>query len=179
MQRLKAHLNTTLHQKFASRPELATPDAVYVVDCQCEEARTDSGEASTVRLRICRPSDVRPFHLTAALVNFITALGTDRTEVQLMSGEKSYGRKNYTDVSAAKSFKEAFRIQYDTVLCAEGLIERPAANGLAVTMFFVVFVFPVCLSGVFPVFLSGVVCTNVTRIHRCFTCRCRACRMPP
>jgi hypothetical protein len=135
MQRLKAHLKTTLHQKFASRPELATPDAVYVVDCQCEEARTDSGEASTVRLRICRPSDVRPFHLTAALVNFITGLGTDRTEVQLMSGEKSYGRKNYTDVSAAKSFKEAFRIQYDTVLCAEGLIERPAANGLAVTMF--------------------------------------------
>ena len=137
MQRLKAHLNTTLHQKFASRPELATPDAVYVVDCQCEEARTDSGEASTVRLRICRPSDVRPFHLTAALVDFITGLGTDRTEVQLMSGEKSYGRKNYTDVSAAKSFKEAFQIQYDTVLCAEGLIERPAANGLAVTLFFV------------------------------------------
>ena len=88
-----------------------------------------------MRLRICRPSDVRPFHLTAALVNFITGLGTDRTEVQLMSGEKSYGRKNYTDVSAAKSFKEAFQIQYDTVLCAEGLIERPAANGLAVTMF--------------------------------------------
>ena len=141
MQRLKAHLNTTLHQKFASRPELATPDAVYVVDCQCEEARTDSGEASTVRLRICRPSDVRPFHLTAALVNFITGLGTDRTEVQLMSGEKSYGRKNYTDVSAAKSFKEAFQIQYDTVLCAEGLIERPAANGLAVTMFCFVVVF--------------------------------------
>tara|TARA_X000000368_G_scaffold370834_1_gene320263 strand:+ start:828 stop:1337 length:510 start_codon:yes stop_codon:yes gene_type:complete len=169
MQRLKAHLNATLHKKFASRPELATPDAVYVVDCQCEEASMESGEASTVRLCICRPSDVRPFHLTAALVNFITGLGTDRTEVQLMSGEKVYGRKNYTDVSAAKSFKEAFQIQYDTVLCAEGLIERPAVNGLQVSLFFHCVSLPVCM----------VVCTEVTRIHRCFTSRCRTCRMRP
>lgn len=129
MGRLKADLNASLHARFAARPELAAPDAVYVVECRCEPAGDD---ASTLSLRICRPSDVRPYYLTAALTRFLSGLGADGCEVKLLSGEPSYGRLQYTDVTAAVSFKEAFGIRYDTVLHAEDLIPRPDANGTAV-----------------------------------------------
>lgn len=129
MARLKTELNAALHARFAARSDLAAPDAVYVVECRCEPAGDD---ASTLSLRICRPSDVRPYYLTAALTQFLAGLGADECEVKLLSGEPAYGRLQYTDMTAAKSFKEAFGVRYDTVLHAHDLIPRPVANGVAV-----------------------------------------------
>tara|TARA_B100000405_G_scaffold188822_1_gene132321 strand:+ start:5646 stop:6719 length:1074 start_codon:yes stop_codon:yes gene_type:complete len=129
---MRNFVNEFLHAKYHNKPDMLVADSVYVSTISFSAKGENACEAE---FRLCRSSDVKPWLLNAAIIEFFSSrMNIADAGLKLLSGEVRYGHAKFTDESAANSFKHAMNVQYSSKFeldqCAGGFFELEPNNGI-------------------------------------------------
>lgn len=109
---MRNFVNEFLHAKHRNKPDMLVADSVYVSVVSFSAKGEHACEAE---FRLCRSSDVRPWLLNAAIIEFFSSrMNIADAGLKLLSGDVRYGHAKFTDESAANSFKHALNLQYSS-----------------------------------------------------------------
>lgn len=109
---IRNHINNFLHEKYQKNTKLLLRDSIYVSSI---DIKPDTHTTSQIHVRVSRLKELEKWGILSALSSYMSANNLS-TQIELLNGEKSYGRLSYTAKTAVDIFKEEHNIDYRTWL---------------------------------------------------------------